>query len=119
MVQDTRRRSQYYIAETTSREKQVNPRLDLTMLNVEAGRDNTRFVETTIKLDYNLARTMVIDNGKFTNVAMTLHDAKEFDNDLGRGTNKNLTLSTALSVDNIVKTVIQDGYADHFLRCRG
>ena len=69
MVQDTRRRSQYYIAETTSREKQVNPRLDLTMLNVEAGRDNTRFVETTIKLDYNLARTMVIDNGKFTNVA--------------------------------------------------
>jgi len=37
--------------------------------------------------------------GKLT---MTLHDTKEFDNDLGRGTNKNLTLSTALSVDNIV-----------------
>jgi len=37
---------------------------------------------------------------------MTLHDTKELDNDLGRRTNKDLTLSTALSIDDIVQAVI-------------
>jgi len=62
---------------------------------------------------------------------MTLHDTEELDNDLGRRTNKNLTLSTALGIDDIVQAVVltssvmliyqgitqnthQDGDADHF-----
>ena len=68
MVQDTRRGGKNYIAKTTSREKQVDPRLNLTVLHVEAGRDNTRFVKTTVELDHNLSRAMVIDNSEFTNV---------------------------------------------------
>jgi len=62
---------------------------------------------------------------------MTLHDTEELDNDLGRRTNKNLTLSTALGIDDIVQAVVltssvmliyqgitqtthQDGDTDHF-----
>lgn len=99
----------------------------------------SRRVKTIIAWDSDAPTVVISLRGRMRMIGkltMTLHDAKEFDNDLGRGTNKNLTLSTALSVDNIVKTVIltsslwyrtrdgtqtthQDGYADHFLRCRG
>jgi len=84
------------------------------MLDVEAGRNDTRFVEMAIKLDDNFAWTMVVDYLEFANVSMALHDAKEFDNDLGWRSNKHLSLSTAFGVDNVVQAVIEDGYANHF-----
>lgn len=37
---------------------------------------------------------------------MLLHNREELDDDLGRRSNKNLTLALALSVDNAVKSVV-------------
>jgi len=39
-------------------------------------------------------------------LTMTLHDAQEFYNDLGGGSDEDLALATALSVDDIVQAVI-------------
>jgi len=46
---------------------------------------------------------------------MTLHDTKELDDDLGRGTDKDLTLSAALSIDDIVQAVILKHHQSHYL----
>ena len=53
----------------TSGEQQVDPRLDLGGLDVEAGGDDTGLVETAVQLDDDLARAVVIDDLEFTNVA--------------------------------------------------
>lgn len=39
------------------------------MLNVETGRDDTRFVEMAVELDDNFTRAMIIDNLEFANVS--------------------------------------------------
>ena len=44
---------------------------------------------------------------------MALHDAKELDNDLGRRSNEDLALSSALGIDDVVKTVVENGDANH------
>jgi len=56
-------------SETSSREQQVDPGFDLAVLDVEAGGDDTSLVEAAIKLDDDLAGTVVIDDLEFTNVA--------------------------------------------------
>jgi hypothetical protein len=39
------------------------------MLDVEARRNDTRFVEMAVELNYNFARAMVINDLKFANVS--------------------------------------------------
>ncbi|KAJ3498105.1 hypothetical protein NMY22_g19633 [Coprinellus aureogranulatus] len=55
--------------ESTSGEQQVDPRLDLVGLDVESGRDDTGLVEAAVQLDDDLARTVVIDDLEFADVA--------------------------------------------------
>ena len=55
--------------EATGGEEQVDPGLDLVDLDVVAGRDDTGFVQATVELDDDLARTVVIDNLELANVA--------------------------------------------------
>ena len=55
--------------ETTRWEQQVHPWLDLGNLYVEPRWNDTAFVQTTIELDNNLARTVIIDELKFSDVA--------------------------------------------------
>jgi len=52
----------------SSRKKQVDPRFDLAVLNVVARGDNTTFVESTVELDHNFSRPMVVDDFKFADV---------------------------------------------------
>lgn len=39
------------------------------MLDVEAGGDDTSLVKTSVELDDNLARAMVVDDLKFTDIS--------------------------------------------------
>lgn len=48
-----------------------------------------------------------LDGEKLT---VLLHNRKELDDDLGRRSDKDLTLALALSVDNAVKSVVLSGY---------
>ena len=41
----------------------------MRVLDVEARRDDTRFVEMTVELDDNFTRAMIIDDLEFTNVS--------------------------------------------------
>lgn len=55
---------------------------------------------------------MIVDYLKFADVPMPLHDAQELDNDLGRGSDGDLALSTALGV---VQAIVQNRHADHLI----
>lgn len=46
---------------------------------------------------------------------MLLHDRKELDNDLGRRTDHDLSLTATLSVVDAVQAVVKNGDANHFV----
>lgn len=102
MVHDAGGGGQDDDTEGTGGEQQVDPRLDLGGLDVEAGGDDTSLVKTTVELDDDLAGTVVIDDLEFTDVAVSLHDAQELDDDLGGGSDKDLALAAALGIDNVL-----------------
>jgi len=114
VVKDTRRGGQDDDTKPTSREQQVDPRLNLGNLNIESGRDNTGLVQASVELDNDLARTVVVDLLELADVTVALHDTKELHNDLRARADEHLALSTALRIDNVVQAVIEDRYANHF-----
>lgn len=71
VVHDAGRGGEDDESERTRGEEQVNPRLDLVNLDVEARRDDSGLVEATVELDDNLARAVVVDDLEGTNVACT------------------------------------------------
>ena len=68
VVHNTHRGGQDNMTELTARKKVVAPHFNFVDLDIEAGRDATALVETTNKIDNNLTRTVIINNGDFTNV---------------------------------------------------
>ena len=44
---------------------------------------------------------------------MSLHDLEELDDDLGAGSDQDLTLSSLLGVVDALKSIVQNGGADH------
>ena len=57
------------VAKLTRRQQLDNPLLEISKLNVVAGRDDTGLVETSVELDDNLAIAMVVNFLEFANVA--------------------------------------------------
>lgn len=64
--------------------------LELVELEVEAGGDDTALVKTTVQVDNDLAIAGVINDLEIVDVAMSLHDLEELDEDLGDGSQDNL-----------------------------
>jgi hypothetical protein len=56
-------------SEGTGRHESVHPVFDLVERDVESGGDDTALVDSTIELDDDLSRTVVIDVFEFVNVA--------------------------------------------------
>jgi len=108
VVHNARRRGQDYISELTSWEELDDPLLEIGETDVVTGRDDTGLVEATVQLDDNLAGTMIINFLEFTNVAMLLHNAEELDNNLGAGSDQDLTLSGLLGVVDGVERIVED-----------
>lgn len=69
VVHDTGRGSEDNVAELTRWQELDNPLLEVRELDVVAWRDDTSLVETTGKLDHDLAVAVVIDLFELSNVA--------------------------------------------------
>ena len=69
VVHDTSGGSQDDETELTRRKELGGPLLEVTELDGVAGVDDTALVETTVKLDNDLAGTVVIDLLELANVA--------------------------------------------------
>ena len=55
-------------AETSSGKKQINPGFDLGVLDVESRGDYTTLVQSTVELDNNFSRSVVVDDFKLANI---------------------------------------------------
>ena len=102
------------IAELTGGQQLDDPLLEVGETNVVAGGDDTSLVETAVQLNNNLARAVVVDLLELANVAVTLHDLEELDDDLGARSDQDLTLAGLLGIVDGVEGVVENGGADHF-----
>ena len=68
----------------------VSEVLELSERQIEARRDDTALVETTVQVDNDLAGARVIDDLELVDVAVLLHDLEELDEHLGDGSQNNL-----------------------------
>jgi len=81
MIHNPSTRCQNDIPNASRRQELVDPFLQVGKTDVESWRYYATFVQTTIELDDDFTGTMVIDFLEFANIAVFLHDLKEFDND--------------------------------------
>lgn len=115
VVHDTSRGGKDNVTELTGGEEVGDPLLNIANSDVETGRDDTGLVKTTVELDNDLTRAVVIDVLKLINVTVSLHDGQELDDDLGGGSDENLSLTGFLGVGDGLKSVSENGSASHFL----
>ena len=71
VVHDASRGGEHDVTELTRGQQVDDPLLELVELDVVAGRDNTRLVQSAVQLDDNLARPVVVDNLELANVPWT------------------------------------------------
>jgi hypothetical protein len=108
------RSGEHQDSELTGRKELVGPFLNILEGAVEAGRDDSRLVETAQKVDDDLARAVIINNLELTDVTVLLHQAQEGNDDLGSRADHHLALSTALSVGDGTKGVGKGINKNHF-----
>lgn len=69
MIHDTKRSCEDKVSEETGREQVDDPVLDLIKLHIETRRDDTTLVQTTVQVDDDLARTVIINNFELSDVS--------------------------------------------------
>ena len=72
-------------------------------------------VQSSVKIDDNLAGTMIVDDLELADVAVLHHDGEKLDNDLGARPEQHLTLVAFLGVVERLERVGQRIHANHFL----
>ena len=90
VVHDTLVGGEHENAELTGGEHGVGEVLELSEGQIETGRDDTALVEATVEVDDDLAVAGVIDDLEVVDVAVSLHDLEELDENLGDGAEDNL-----------------------------
>ena len=68
VVHDSHRGGQNDVTELTAGEQVAGPHLNLVDLHIEAGRDATALVQTTVQIHDDLSRAVVINHSDLTNV---------------------------------------------------
>jgi hypothetical protein len=87
-------------SELTRGQQVDHPLFNLFVIDIKPRRDDSTLVETTIELDDNLVGTVIVYNFEFSNVSLLLHLPQELDDDLGDGSDENLSTPSLLRVGN-------------------
>ena len=77
-------------SELSGWENLVDELLEILELKVESWGDDTALVKSSIELDNDLSRSLIVNNLELVDVSLRLHDSKELDNDLGDWSEENL-----------------------------
>jgi hypothetical protein len=68
----------------------IHELFEILQFNIKSWRNNTTFIQSTIKFNNNFAWSSIINNFKFTDISLLLHLSKELNNDLWNWSQNNL-----------------------------
>jgi len=69
MIHDPSAGSQHNVSDTSSRQELIDPVLHIPKTNVEPRRNDPTFIQTSIELNHNFARTMIVNFLKLSDIA--------------------------------------------------
>ena len=78
------------IAELSGWQDLVNELLEILKLEVESWGDDTALVQSSVKVNDDLAGSGVVNNLELVDVTMLLHKSEELDDNLGDWSKENL-----------------------------
>ena len=84
--------------ELTRGQKVIGPLFNFGNTNVESGGDDSDFVQSPGQIDNNLAATVIVNDLKFADVSVLHHDLEEANDNLGGGSEKNLSLASLFGI---------------------
>lgn len=113
MVHDTSRGGEDDETKLSRGEQVLDPLLNVVDLDVESGRDDTTLVESAVELNHNLSGSVVVNVLELANVAVLLHDGEELDDDLGRRSDHDLSLTGLLGVGDGLESVSENRGSGH------
>jgi hypothetical protein len=93
------------MSELSGGEDVVGPLFEVGEEDVVPGRDDSALIDSSDELNDDLLASVVIDDLKLTDVVVLLHDAEEFDQNLGDRLEDDLFFSLALGIDDSAKGV--------------
>ena len=96
------------MAELSGGEDVVAPFFKVGEEDIVSGWDDTAFVDTADQFNYDLLASVVIDDLEFSDVVVFLHDFKEFKENFGDGSEKDLLLSFSFGIDDSLESVSKD-----------
>ena len=94
VVHDTQVSGEDNNTELTGWQDGVGEVLEILKLKIESGGDNSALVESSIQVDNDLASASIINDLKLIDVAVSLHDSEELDENLGGWSQDNLYSQT-------------------------
>ena len=113
VVHNTSRGGQNDVTELSGWQQVLSPLLDITDLDVESWGNDTTLVQSTVQLDNDLTRSVVVNVLELTNVTVSLHNLQELDDDLGGRSDHNLALTALLGVVNALQRISQYRSSGH------
>ena len=78
------------ISKLSWRKDLIDKLLEVFQLEIVSWRNNSTFVKSSVKLNDNLAVSLVVYNFKLIDVSVLLHHSEELDDNLGCGSQENL-----------------------------
>eukprot|EP00356_Strombidium_inclinatum_P002455 CAMPEP_0170479390 /NCGR_PEP_ID=MMETSP0208-20121228/646_1 /TAXON_ID=197538 /ORGANISM="Strombidium inclinatum, Strain S3" /LENGTH=122 /DNA_ID=CAMNT_0010751777 /DNA_START=77 /DNA_END=445 /DNA_ORIENTATION=- len=114
VVHDTLVGGEDDVTELSGRQDGGGELLEVLELEVESGGDDTALVQSSVEVDDDLAGSHVVEDLELIDVAMLLHSLEELNNDLGHGSEENLSFASFFSVNELLEALGQDGHLNHF-----
>ena len=113
MIDDARRCGQDNMTELTTRQKVNNLLFNVQDLDVKAGRNNATLVNASKQANNNLAAAVVVDNLKFADISVPLHNLEELNDHATAWSDQYLPLSSLLCVVNSLERICENTHAHH------
>ena len=82
VVHDTLVGGQNDVSKLSGWEDLVNELFEILQFQVESWGDDTGLVESSVQVNNNLSGSLVVNDFEVADVAVSLHDSEELDNDL-------------------------------------
>lgn len=115
MSKDTLSGGKDQMSELPGGKNVVGPFFEIGHKNIVIGWNDSTFVDSSNKFNDNFLAPVIINDLKFSNVVVLLHNPQEFNQDLGDRLQEHLLLSLALCIDDRAKGVWEDVDLDHFV----
>ncbi|WZZ21697.1 hypothetical protein YC2023_123084 [Brassica napus] len=98
----------------SGRKKTSGPTFDLLNSDIETGTDDTTFVQSSIELNDNLTRPVVINVLELANLdTVFLHDNEKLDDDLRRRPDHDLPLASLLRIEHTLQSIVKHTDSHH------